>query len=97
MQKGRGFAVLSSELVFTGQLNSIIVWRGALFSGGADKKVIQWTPFHMWSPTRHKEFSPSIKEGIKTMMMLASSNHFPSHAIPTDILSIIIQFYASSE
>jgi WD40 repeat protein len=76
-------------------VTAITVWRGALFSGGMDKKVIQWTPFHLWSAVRHKEYSPSIKEGIKTMMMLASSNHFPSHAIPTDVLFIIFQFFAS--
>ena len=35
-------------------LQTVIVWRGALFSGGSDKHIILWSPFVVWSPSTHK-------------------------------------------
>ena len=73
----------------------LVVWRGAVFSGGYDKQVIQWTPFAVWSPSTHHQFSREEREGIKTMMLMAKQQHFPSAALPTELLHIIFQYYTS--
>ena len=73
----------------------VVVWRGALFSGG-DDQVIQWTPFIVWSPSTHKQFSSSLRQGIKTMMMIASKKNDLFQALPKDILFVTFQFYADT-
>lgn len=75
--------------------NSVVVWRGVLFSGGPERTILQWTQ-HVWATTTHGFFSLEIRKGIKTMMMVASSQHFPTHAITIHILFTIFQFYASA-
>ena len=80
----------------TARVSTVVVWRGALFSGGQDKQMIQWTPFVVWSPSTHKQFSSSLKQGIKTMMMIASKKNDLFQALPKDILFITFQFYADT-
>ena len=78
-------------------VKTVVVWRGALFSGGQDEQMIQWTPFVVaWSPSTHKQFSSSLRQGIKTMMMIESKLKDLFQVIPKDILFITFQFYAST-
>lgn len=70
------------------------VWRGAVFSGGSEN-MIRWTSFSAWSPSNHHLFSRRTRDGIKTMMLMASKRHFPSDALPMAILYIIFQFFAA--
>jgi len=81
----------------TGPVKALAVWRGALFSGGVDRKIIQWTPFAVWSTATHSSFSPRIKEGIKTTLLLASKRKLlPGYSLPIDVLTIIFQYYATT-
>ena len=76
------------------QVEDLVIWRGALFSGS--ENLIQWTPFYIWNPSRHKFFPQSIKQAIKIMMILVHSRHFPYQALlPVDILFVVFQFFAS--
>jgi hypothetical protein len=61
-------------------VNALVVWRGALFSGGSDRKVIQWILVD-WSPSTHKLFPTAPKQGIKTMMLLPKDTLL-SRALP---------------
>src|SRR4051794_1496510 len=67
---------------------SLAVWRGAVFSVGFDKRMIQWTPFAVWSLSSHNLFPSRTREGIKTMMLIASKGYFPSVAFPRDSLML---------
>lgn len=75
------------------RLTSIIMWRGALLSGCVGQ-LIQWTPFYLWNPSRHKEFSPTTREAMKAVIILAKHRP-PLHLLPYDIVTIILQFYAT--
>lgn len=90
-----GGQLLQDYRVHTKKVWRMVEWRGAVFSAASDKKVIQWNPFCEWSPSTHGLFPTITREGIKTVMVLASKGYFRGHSISVDILLIIFGFYAS--
>lgn len=76
-------------------ISCIVGWAGAIFTGGWNGKIVRWTDFYLWSPATHKVFSATTREGIKTLMVLASTKNFPSQALSMDVLMLIFQYYAS--
>jgi hypothetical protein len=84
----RRIKFVPQEMVFT----NTFVWRGAMFVHGWNKKPIRMTPYTIWSPSTHKSFTKRERQGIKTMVMLAKNNAFPSVRPPMDILYIIFEY-----
>lgn len=75
---------------------TLAMWRGTLFSGGSDDRIIQWRiPPPLWSTSTHKMFSVEVQNGVKTMMLLVLKQHIPAQTLPTEILFVIFQYYAS--